>query len=60
MWIAADAWERLERSGRRLHFVSGPAAHRAHAEVHDLDGNVLSDASPSEALQMAAGALDGC
>ena len=52
---AAQAYDDLEASGRRLHFAVDPPTGRLSIEVHDLSGNVLSTLTPGEVLDVAGG-----
>lgn len=50
--VAARACERLEATGRRVHFEIGGADGIA-IEVHDLEGRVMSQISGADALGLA-------
>ncbi len=52
---AAQSYDNLEAGGRRLHFAVDPPTGRLSIEVHDLSGNVLSTATPSQVLDIADG-----
>ncbi|MGO9751591.1 MAG: hypothetical protein ACLP8S_22795 [Solirubrobacteraceae bacterium] len=52
---AAAAYKNLAASGRRLHFAIDPPSGRLAVELHDLSGNFLSAATPSQALEVAGG-----
>ena len=52
---AAQSYDNLEAGGRRLHFAIDPPTGRLSIEVHDLSGNVLSSATPSQVLDVAGG-----
>lgn len=54
--VAANAYEELEASGRQLHFGIDESSGKVVVELHDTDGNVLSQVSPGTALEVAAGA----
>jgi len=53
---AADAYDELLASGRRLQFESDPLSGRVSAHLADLDGNQLSPVTPSGVLAIADGA----
>ena len=52
---AADAYDRLEASGRQIQFTTDPATGRVSAQLQDLDGNPLSSLTPSQVLSIADG-----
>ncbi|HEX5145395.1 MAG TPA: hypothetical protein VFV85_00125 [Conexibacter sp.] len=45
----------LHAQGRELHFIPGDHGERVRIEVKDLDGNVLREIPPSQALDVATG-----
>jgi beta-lactamase class A len=55
MTTAAQAADRLQSSGRALRFSVDPPTGRVSAQLTDLDGNPLSDVSPSTVLAVASG-----
>jgi flagellar protein FlaG len=55
MGAAADAYDRLKTSGRRLHFETDPATGRLMAQVLDPEGNVITTLPPSKVLDLASG-----
>jgi hypothetical protein len=56
MASAARTYERLSAQGRELHFAREQSGGRMTIEVRDRSGNVLQQLSPSQALEVAAGA----
>ncbi|MEA2227633.1 MAG: hypothetical protein QOH46_3108 [Solirubrobacteraceae bacterium] len=50
---AQRAVQEMHARGRELHFQMADG--RVHIELRDLDGNVLREIPPSEALEFAAG-----
>ena len=56
---AAGVWEDLHADGRELHFALDPQSGRLTIEMRDLEGNVITAVSPSEALSIAAGSAPG-
>jgi hypothetical protein len=56
---AAQVWEDLHADGRELHFDLDPQSGRLTIEMRDLEGNVTTAVSPSEALSIAAGSAPG-
>jgi hypothetical protein len=52
---AAQVWEDLHADGRELHFDLDPDSGRLTIEMRDLEGNVMTAVSPSEALSIASG-----
>jgi hypothetical protein len=52
---AANAYEALQSSGRRLHFALDAPTGRLTIELRDLTGNVLSTLNPSHVLAAADG-----
>jgi hypothetical protein len=52
---ASARYDELRAEGRELHFAAGDDG-RHTIQVRDLDGNVLRTLSPSEALDVIAGA----
>jgi hypothetical protein len=55
IYAAADAYDQLEASGRRLQFGTDPSTGRVSAELQDLDGNRLASLTPTEVLAIADG-----
>ena len=55
MGTAADAYDRLKTSGRRLHFETDPVTGRLAIQVLDPDGHVLTTLPPSKVLDLADG-----
>jgi uncharacterized FlaG/YvyC family protein len=53
---AARTYEQLSSQGRELRFARDEASGRTTIEVRDRSGNVLKRLSPSQALDVAAGA----
>jgi hypothetical protein len=53
---AAEVYERLSAQGRELRFARDETSGRTTIEVRDRRGNMLKRLSPSEALDVAAGA----
>jgi hypothetical protein len=55
MGVAADAYDRLQASGRALSFHLDDATGHLQISVHDLHGEVLFTVPPSKALDIASG-----
>lgn len=53
---ASAAYDRLTASGHRLHFDVDHTSGAVSIELHDTQGNVLGTLSPSQVLDVAAGA----
>jgi hypothetical protein len=53
---AGQTYESLRSQGRELRFSHDERSGRTTIEVRDRDGNVLKTISPSQALEIAAGA----
>ncbi|HEY5428082.1 MAG TPA: hypothetical protein VIK04_03130 [Solirubrobacteraceae bacterium] len=53
---AADAYDALHASGRRVHFGLGGPAGGLTIQMLDTDGELLGTVSPRELLDLAAGA----
>jgi hypothetical protein len=53
--VAADAYDRVKNSGRRLHFATDPVSGRVTAQLLDPDGNVLTTLPASKVLDLADG-----
>jgi hypothetical protein len=53
---AAQTYQSLRSQGRELRFSSDQQSGRTTIEVRDREGNVLKTISPSQALEIAAGA----
>jgi hypothetical protein len=56
MASAAQTYDELSAQGRELRFARDEQSGRTKIEVRDRRGNVLKTLSPSEALEVAAGA----
>jgi hypothetical protein len=56
MASAAQTYERLSSQGRELRFAREQDSGRMTIEVRDRRGNVLGQLTPSQALEVAAGA----
>jgi hypothetical protein len=56
MASAAQTYERLSSQGRELRFAREQSSGRMTIEVRDRRGNVLRQLSPTQALEVAAGA----
>lgn len=52
--VAADVYEELEASGRRVHFDYAPGGLRI--QILDTEGELLGTVSPRDLLDLAAGA----
>jgi hypothetical protein len=52
---ASQAYEKLAKSDRHLHFRVDDRTGKLTVEVHDLKGNVLFTVPASKALEVAAG-----
>jgi hypothetical protein len=55
MGVAADAYDKLQASGRALSFQVDSGTGKLHVEVHDLHGKVLFTVPAAKALDIAAG-----
>jgi hypothetical protein len=53
---AHEAYERLEASGRHVHFNLNEASRRLVLELSDASGTPLRSLSPRTVLELAAGA----
>jgi hypothetical protein len=53
---AHEAYERLEASGRHVHFNLNEASRRLALELSDASGTTLRSLSPRTVLELAAGA----
>ena len=56
---AARVWEDLHADGHEVHFDLDPRNGRLTIELRDLEGNVLTAVSPSEALAIAGRPASG-
>ena len=60
MGVAAQAYDKLQASGRGLHFKVDDATGKLIVEVHDQHGKILFTVPASKALDVAGGgSLDG-
>lgn len=55
MAAAASAYESLRAQGHELHFSHDLQGGGIAIELHDREGNVVRNVSPSEALELAGG-----
>lgn len=55
MSVAAQSYDKLQDSGRGLHFKVDDATGKLIVEVHDLHGNLLFTVPASKALDIAGG-----
>jgi hypothetical protein len=53
---ASAAYDRLTATGHQLHFAVDQNTRAVSIELHDTQGNVLGTLSPSQVLDVAAGA----
>ena len=54
---AADAYERLEASGWRLHFETDADTGKLSIQVLDLEGKALGTVAPWKVLDVVSGSL---
>src|SRR5947209_20291774 len=60
MGVAAQSFDKLQDSGRGLHFRVDDATGKVIVEVHDLHGKLMFTVPASKALDVASGgSLDG-
>lgn len=60
MGVAAQSYDKLQASGRGLHFKVDDATGKLIVEVHDLHGKLMFTVPASKALDIASGgSLDG-